>query len=239
MLVLASNSPRRRQLLALTGWTFDVRPVEIDESPWPGEAPPDYVLRLAQSKARAAAQLISPGQIILSADTTVADGMQILGKPENPSEAREMLLALRGRDHMVYTALAGYRAGTEQMQADLCGTRVWMRSYSDAEIAAYIASGDPFDKAGGYAIQNVPFHPVEKIEGCYGCVMGLSVCRAVQLLRAFNLTPQTDVVCECQLDLNIACAVYQHFTRQTLPSTLNQNLNEEPPDGSQIQGNRK
>jgi predicted house-cleaning NTP pyrophosphatase (Maf/HAM1 superfamily) len=99
---------------------------------------------------------------------------------------------------MVYTAIGVYDPHIERLLTDLCATRVWMRSYSDAELEAYIASGDPFDKAGGYAIQNPEFHPVERIEGCYDCVMGLALCSVVDTLRQFGLTPPLDVMCECQ-----------------------------------------
>lgn len=213
-LLLASNSPRRRQLLALTGWDFTVRPVDIDESSLPGEAPPDYVLRLAASKAHAAGQLAQPGQIILAADTTVADGLIILGKPKDPAQAREMLVNLRGRDHWVYTAIGVYDPQTGKLKTDLCATRVWMRAYSDQEIADYIASGDPFDKAGAYAIQHAAFHPVDRIEGCYACVVGLGVCRVVSTLREFNLFPPQNVTRECQSYLSHHCEVYRYLMRE-------------------------
>ena len=198
-LVLASNSPRRRRLLALTGWTFSVRPVDVDERPLPGEAPDGYVLRLAESKARAAGKDAVPGQVVLTADTTVADGAVILGKPADAAEARQMLRDLRGRTHTVYTAIAvlrnqisgtaaasgasiDYRAEPPHVLTNLCATQVWMRSTTDDEIENYIASGDPFDKAGAYAIQNPEFQPVEQIEGCYCCVVGLPVCAVVRAL---------------------------------------------------------
>ena len=210
-LLLASNSPRRRQLLSLTGWDFAVRPAEIDETPRAGEAPRDYVLRLAQEKARAAAHLAEAGQVILAADTTVADGLTILGKPAAPAEAFEMLAALRGRDHLTHTAMAVYDPAGDRLSAELCTTRVWMRAYTDEEIEAYIASGDPFDKAGAYAIQNAAFHPVERTEGCYGCVMGLALCQAVRMLRAFGLEPLSDVAHSCQAELGLDCAVYREL----------------------------
>lgn len=206
--VLASNSPRRRQLLALTGWPFVVQPVDIDESPQPGEPPRDYVLRLAESKARAASRLAQPGQVVLAADTTVADGSQILGKPEGADDARRMLRALRGRDHWVYTAIAAYRAVDGQLLTDVCETQVWMRAYTDAEIDAYVASGDPLDKAGAYAIQNEAFHPVARIDGCYACVVGLAICRVVPLLSALGFSAPNDVVSGCHSGLGDACSVF-------------------------------
>jgi MAF protein len=191
ILTLASNSPRRRQLLALTGWPFTVRPVDIDENPHPAEPPDRYVRRLAAGKARAAGRLGAPGEVILTADTTVADGSQILGKPEGAEEARAMLHSLKGRRHTVYTAIGALRVPDApsppvEPVTDLCATHVWMRDYTDEEIEAYIASGDPFDKAGGYAIQHPEFHPVARIEGCYACVVGLPVCHLIRLLQGFG-----------------------------------------------------
>jgi len=228
-LVLASNSPRRRQLLALTGWTFTVQPVNIDEQPLPGELPAAYVLRLAETKARAAAQHALPGQTVLAADTTVADGSAILGKPAGAGEARSMLRSLRGREHRVYTAIGVCRPGTpaalgtsitksaEQggVFTDVCATRVWMRDYTDEEIEAYIASGDPFDKAGAYAIQHQGFQPVARIKGCYSCVVGLPVCRVASALARFELVPMTDVTAACfaHLELDAPCPVYQALLR--------------------------
>lgn len=206
--LLASNSPRRKQLLALTGWQFTVQPVDIDESWRPGELPQDYVLRLAKSKAQAAASLAQPGQLVLAADTTVADGLAVLGKPASRDEARAMLGALRGRGHWVYTAIAALDPASGQMATDVCGTQVWMRAYSDAEMDAYIASGDPFDKAGAYAIQHQEFHPVERIEGCYACVVGLAICRVVNTLRVFGYSPLNDVTSGCQSGLGDACSVF-------------------------------
>lgn len=200
---LASNSPRRRQLLSLTGIPFTVHPVDIDERPLPGEAPSDYVLRLAQDKARAALGEARPGEIILTADTTVADGDRILGKPSDPAEAREMLLSLGGRAHAVFTAIGVSDSSTGRLLVDLCSTTVWMRAYTPVEIEDYIASGDPFDKAGAYAIQNQVFRPVERIEGCYACVMGLPVCHVLRALREFGLHSASDIANTCPQYLEI------------------------------------
>lgn len=213
-LLLASNSPRRRQILSLTGWSFAVQPVDIDESPRPGEMPSDYVLRLAGSKARAAGSFASTGQIVLAADTTVADGAQVLGKPADAQEAREMLRSLCGRKHCVYTAIGISSPRDESTYVDLCETQVWMRHYTDNEIDAYIASGDPFDKAGAYAIQNPDFHPVERIVGCYPGVVGLPLCRVVRGLAQFDLYPPVDLTGECpeHLEAGTPCLVYQQIT---------------------------
>lgn len=207
--------------MALTGWTFTVRAVDIDEQPLPGEPPREYVLRLAKSKALASAPLARPDEIILTADTTVADGMRILGKPENAAEAREMLRSLRGREHTVFTAIGVLgMPGTQvppagRLLTDICATRVWMRGYTDAEIEAYISSGDPFDKAGAYAIQNQTFQPVERIEGCYACVVGLPVCHVVRALAQFGLRPPADVTAACpeQIEEDTPCRVYEEILR--------------------------
>lgn len=217
-LVLASNSPRRRQLLALTGLPFITRPVEINEDPLQGEAPDQYVLRLAAGKARAAiqqAQKTGALELILTADTTVADGMEILGKPSGAEEARAMLRGLRGREHTVYTAIGVSEPYSGRIATDLCATRVWMRGYSDAEIEVYIASGDPFDKAGGYAIQHPGFHPVERIEGCYACVVGLPVCHVVRALADFGLRAPKDIslACPAMLDMHTPCPAVEQTLR--------------------------
>lgn len=214
-LILASNSPRRKELLALTGWQFTVQPADIDESVLPGEAPDAYVLRLAESKARAVGHLVQPGQIILAADTTVADGMEILGKPADADEAHTMLLNLRGRMHMVYTAIGVFDTRSSRMITDLCGTRVWMRNYSDEEIVKYIASGDPFDKAGGYAIQHPGFHPVERIEGCYACVVGLPLCHVVRAAEQFGMRANQNVADACPqtLQMDTPCPETERILR--------------------------
>ncbi len=178
-----------------------------------GEPSAAYVLRLARSKAHAAVGQSQTHEMILAADTTVADGDLILGKPSGPEEAREMLRSLRGRDHMVYTAIGVADPSSGRLETDLCAARVWMRDYSDEEVEAYIASGDPFDKAGGYAIQNLMFHPVERIEGCYACVVGLPVCQVARLLQDFGLQPDANIAADCSkhLALNAPCPVSQNI----------------------------
>lgn len=214
-LLLASNSPRRRQLLSLAGWTFNIRPADLDETPWVDELPPSYVLRLAESKARAASAFAQSGQIILAADTTVVDGDSILGKPADAGEAQKMLTRLRSRAHTVYTAICAYDPQTGRCLTDLCATQVWMRNYSDEELADYIASGDPFDKAGAYAIQNQSFHPVERISGCYPNVVGLPVCRVNHLLEQLGLAvSETDRAnCQAHLSLERPCSFYENVLR--------------------------
>jgi MAF protein len=208
VLTLASSSPRRRELLALGGWMFHVRPVEIDETPFPDEHPIDYVLRMALTKAHRAESRLKPGGVAISADTTVVDGDRILGKPGDPREAAEMLWQLRGREHKVHTAIAVVRAGEPTPLTDISTTRVPMREYSDEEIFAYIQSGDPFDKAGGYAIQNAQFNPVRELAGCYANVVGLPLCHLVRTLQKLHIEPGVDVPENCQRTLEYDCPVY-------------------------------
>jgi septum formation protein len=193
MLILASNSPRRRELLARLGWQASVRPADIDEDELPGETPADYVLRLAAEKCAVVARQVPPAALILAADTTVVLGegaaARILAKPADPAEARAMLTALRAGEHRVLTGVAAARGGAAAPLLDLVETRVTMRPYTDAEIDTYIASGDPFDKAGGYAIQHRAFHPVAALTGCYTNIVGLPLCRAVRLLRQLGAEP--------------------------------------------------
>jgi MAF protein len=208
MLILASNSPRRKELITLLGLPFRTCPVEIDESPQPGEAPRDYVLRLAESKARAAAALVPAEGLVVAADTTVADGMDILGKPASAQQAVEMLLRLRGHLHQVHTAVAIMRTADNTLRLDACATDVPMRDYRPEEIAAYVATGDPLDKAGAYAIQHAGFHPVEHLEGCYANVVGLPLCHLTRLLRRLGVEPQADVPAVCQASLKYDCPVF-------------------------------
>jgi len=180
--VLASGSPRRRELLAALGIEFVVIKSDIDETQRAGEDPYDYVRRLSIEKAHAVAARLDQPSLVLAADTVVilaadtigvTENGEILGKPEDAADARTMLCRLRGQDHVVCTALTLYDVSSATLRTELTRTIVTMRPYSDAEIDTYIATGDPFDKAGGYAIQHEGFHPVERIEGSYSNVVGL------------------------------------------------------------------
>lgn len=208
--MLASNSPRRRQLLALGGWEFSVQPADVDETPLPGETPREYVLRLAESKARAVSLHSPPSDtLILAADTTVADGPDLLGKPADAAEAEAMLRRLRGRTHIVFTALALLRLSDGALLSDCCATPVPMRAYTHEEMKAYIASGDPMDKAGAYAIQHPGFRPVESLSGCFANVMGLPLCHLVRALRRWQIHPAVDLPQACQAALNYDCPVFE------------------------------
>lgn len=207
VLVLASNSPRRRQLLALADWTFSVSVADVDESQHKNELPADYVLRLAETKARAVVSQAHTDQIILAADTAVVDGADILGKPKDMAEAVTMLTRLRGHTHQVYTGVALLRLSDGLLLKDLCITDVPMRGYSDEEIQAYVQTGDPLDKAGAYAIQHPHFHPVAEMIGCYASVMGLPMCHVVRMMRKLNTPPNVDVPMNCQILLEYKCPV--------------------------------
>ncbi len=212
-ITLASNSPRRRQLLGWLGIDFVSQPADIDESPLPGEAPRPYVLRLAEGKARTAALQQPAANLVLAADTIVADGSALLGKPAGAAGAREMLSALRGRVHQVHTALALLEPQSGRLQTELCSTDVPMREYSDGEMDAYIASGDPLDKAGAYAIQNAAFHPVEHFSGCYASVMGLPMCHLLRALRRQGDAPAVDVARICRENLKYDCPITEAVLR--------------------------
>lgn len=205
LLILASNSPRRRQLLALAGWEFKVSAADVDESQRPNESPADYVLRLAEAKARTVRA--DADQTVLAADTTVVDGQDILGKPQDAAEAIAMLKRLRGHTHQVYSGIALHRRRDGLLLKDLCITDVPMREYSDEEILAYVQTGDPLDKAGAYAIQHPEFHPVLSLEGCFASVMGLPMCRVILLMRKMNIQPDSDFFASCETLLEYQCPV--------------------------------
>jgi septum formation protein len=208
MLILGSNSPRRRQLLALTGLNFSVSAADVDENQYPNELPTDYVLRLAETKARATAVAeADANQIVLAADTAVVDGMDILGKPKDSADAIAMLKRLRGHTHQVYSGIAVLRLHDGLLLTDLCITNVPMRDYSDEEIKAYVQTGDPLDKAGAYGIQHPQFQPVTSLSGCYASVMGLPVCHVILLMRKMDIQSNTDFFLTCETLLEYQCPV--------------------------------
>ena len=181
-LILASASPRRKELLERLGVRFDVRPVEIAEDAGLSKDPQIVASRLARAKAEAA-RLADEQAPILAADTVVAFGGRIFGKPADAGEAREMLRTLRGRTHEVVSAVAVLPLGQRSLIARQPLTEVTMREYGDDEIEASIAHGYPLDKAGAYGIQDELLRPVERYEGCYCNVIGLSLWAAIEVLR--------------------------------------------------------
>jgi nucleoside triphosphate pyrophosphatase len=195
-IVLASASPRRRELLKLLGIEFISITTHADETPLQNESAPAMVERLARLKEEAA-QARAPGPLVIAADTdvelVVLGRAQILGKPRDAAEAREMLTALRNRAHSVYTGLVV--ADQESRDTEIVHSRVWMRAFSDAEMDAYIATGDPLDKAAGYAVQHQGFQPVARVEGCFANVMGLPLCRLYHALARHTDLPTPALEC--------------------------------------------
>jgi septum formation protein len=181
-LVLASASPRRRELLAALGMPFEVEPADIDETLLAGEGPGTAAARLARMKAEAVFRN-RPNAVVLGADTLVIVERQTLGKPADAEEAAAMLRALRGREHTVVTGVALVSSSTSPPVTATPETVVTMRSYTDAEIAASIAAQTPFDKAGGYAIQDTMFAPVATTSGCFCNVVGLPLWLVYRMLK--------------------------------------------------------
>lgn len=206
-LILASSSPRRSELLRLFNLPFEVFPADIVEVRKPDELPSDYVLRLARHKA--AAVVKENLGLVIAADTTVADGREVLEKPADPVDARRMLQQLRGRVHRVYSGIALIETRSGRAYDDVCCTDVPMRDYSDAEMEAYIATGDPLDKAGAYGIQHTGFHPVVDLQGCYASVMGLPLCHLLVGLRALDILVPGGLPQRCQEHINYSCPVYK------------------------------
>lgn len=174
--VLASGSPRRKDLLAQLGLKFTVTPANIDESLHPGEQPAGYVERLAKAKAAAV-----PGDIVLAADTTVAAGAEILGKPADAADARRMLGLLSGREHSVFTGIATKTASR------VVQTRVWFKRLTPAEIGWYVSTPEPYDKAGGYAVQGLAAAFIERLDGSPTNVIGLPLPETLELLARAGL----------------------------------------------------
>jgi septum formation protein len=213
-LLLASQSPRRRELLALLGLPFKVSAPHVTETLRTDESPTALAVRLSQAKARAAyfQSLSSPGPdraIIVACDTVVVHDGEALGKPHDAAEAISMLNRLRGRRHIVQSAITLLAQATDHVLTDVAETQVMMRSYTDAEVAAYVASRDPMDKAGAYAIQHSGFHPVVELQGCYANVMGLPLCHLTRCLHAWAIEPAHDAPTACQAHIGRACPVYK------------------------------
>jgi septum formation protein len=182
MLILASASPRRAQLLKAAGIRFETRAADVDESPLSGELPDAYVQRLAREKAEAVARTV-PGRLVLGADTTVVVDRHILGKPADPAEARAMLERLAGRPHEVLTGVA--LAGAGEPAVAVASTAVWFSPMTSEDIAWYLETGEWHDKAGAYGIQGKISRFVARVEGSYTNVVGLPVSLVCGLLMRY------------------------------------------------------
>lgn len=201
-LILGSQSPRRRELLERMGLEFRVLTAEIDETKYESEDPEASVRRICEAKALAVAQSLPPAgkaardpaaeseDLVLSADTIVVLEGKILGKPHSEDQAKAMLRSLSGREHQVFTAFTLYRPGAGTAPETHCEkTFVKFRALTEAEIAAYVATGEPMDKAGAYGIQGLGAMLVEGIRGDYFTVMGLPVCALAQALKRYGIDP--------------------------------------------------
>jgi septum formation protein len=180
MLVLASASPRRQELLRAAGIPFEVQPAHIPEDVLPGEHARNYAERLAQEKALAIAKH-RPHDVVLGADTVVVIESQILGKPRDAADAARMLRLLSGREHQVITGVCVVGSGQPRLASEI--TKVTMSEISEQEIADYVAGGEPTDKAGAYAIQGIASRWIPRIEGDYSNVVGLPIALVYRMLR--------------------------------------------------------
>lgn len=204
LFVLASGSARRRALLTALGLPFVTAAADVDESRLPGETPAELVRRLSASKAHAVATLF-PDAVIVGADTVVVLDDVVLGKPAGIAEAARMLHQLRSREHQVYSAVTALRPAKGLSATELSESRVWMRAYGDEQITAYIASGDPLDKAGAYAIQHPAFAPVERYIGCYAGIMGMPLCHLVRVLAALGVSAPLETAEACRSATGVRC----------------------------------
>jgi septum formation protein len=182
--ILASQSPRRRELLALIGITHEVRPADIDETYFPGEKPAAHAERLARGKCAVIAER-EPDALVIGSDTIVVVDGDVLGKPTDEADAARMLRRLSGRSHVVVTAVAVARRG--QIRSAVEEVNVTFHSLSDGDIAAYIATREPMDKAGAYGIQGFGATIVERVDGDYFAVMGLPLQLLVRVLRELGV----------------------------------------------------
>jgi len=205
-LILASGSPRRRQLLPLLGLPFVVKAVDVDERALDREPPTEMVLRLSQTKALAVKDTRSDG-LIVAADTVVVLDGKVMGKPTDPDDAVRMLRLLRGRSHVVYSGVSLWHPPRRRMVCQLAESLVWMRDYADAEIIEYVDSGDPLDKAGAYAIQHPKFDPVSWVDGCWLSVVGLPLCHLGRAMAKFGVVVPANVPGACQAFGQHECAI--------------------------------
>lgn len=211
-LILASGSQRRQQFLRELGLPHTVIVADIDETPLPDEHPAAMTCRLAEEKARAVALRLAEesgaqgvAALIVASDTTVALDNVIYGKPLDNADARRMLLDLRNRPHQVISAVSVLHLPDERQSTRVNTTTVFMRHYSEAEVDAYVASGDPLDKAGAYGIQARGFNPVSQLKGCYASVMGLPLADLTDLLREYGVTISASIPQVCGLYNTFAC----------------------------------
>jgi MAF protein len=211
-LILASGSPRRRQLLPLLGLPFVVKAVEVDERGLPHEPPTELALRVSQLKALSVKD-VRPDDLVVAADTVVVADGKVMGKPVDAEDAARMLRILRGRSHAVYSGVSVWHAPRRRMVCQLGESLVWMRDYTDEEIAQYVDSGDPMDKAGAYAIQHPEFNPVSWVDGCWLNVVGLPLCHLGRALAEFGVVVPANVPGACQAFGQHECTIHRTILR--------------------------
>ena len=188
--ILASASPRRRQLLASIGLDFDVKPSDVPEVHREGEAPEEYVARLSRDKANAVARE-HPSRWVIAADTTVFLGDQLLEKPADAADATRMLAAIAGQTHIVYTGVTLENVESDYRETRVSESEVRLLPLSAADIAWYVATGEPFDKAGAYAVHGIAAMFIDSIHGSYTNVVGLPLATLFQMLRRAGIDPLT------------------------------------------------
>ena len=210
-LILASSSPRRQELIPLLGLPWLVRVAHVDEESITDVDPAKNVIDTATLKAVEVSAKSTSNSLVIGADTTVALDGKMLNKPADEQGAKKMLISLRGRSHEVHTGITVIDTRSDRTIVDVCSVDVTMRDYSDAEIDDYIASGDPLDKAGSYAIQHPEFRPVEKVNGCYATVVGMPLCHLVRALRELGTTVTADVPAACQRHHSYDCPIYDQI----------------------------
>ena len=213
--ILASKSPRRRSLLRNLLDQFLVIDPNIEEMGFPDETPADHVWRIAKDKALRGGETIKQSDLsepwFISADTIVVLEDEVIGKPKSAEDAARILRKLRGRTHQVLSGIALYRPGEKDPQVEVVRSDVEMREYTDNEIQSYIASGDPLDKAGAYAIQNEDFDPAPNFLDCFANVMGLPLCHLAVLLKDNGHKCNDLVAQRCQESIQYQCPVYQRI----------------------------
>ncbi len=214
-ILLASASPRRRELIKLLGLPVETTSADIDETPLPHENAFDLAKRLSEAKAHKVFSEFSlqPSTltIILASDTVVSLDGKPINKPIDAADARSMLRHLRNRSHQVFTAITLLDVDHDRSITDVGVSDVPMRNYTDSEIEAYIASGDPFDKAGAYAIQHAGFHPVDRFSDCFANVMGLPLCHILRALNSWQIHIPNNVPVACQNHIHYQCPVFEEI----------------------------
>jgi len=217
-IILASQSPRRQELLRLMIEHFIVQSSDLEEIRRPQEPAADFVVRMAKEKAVAAGEALYERSdldlMVLAADTTVVDQGEILGKPANSTQAKFMLERLQGKEHQVLSGIAVFIPKEGRVETDLAQSAVRIRDLNQQEIDSYIASGDPLDKAGAYAIQNSDFQLVPQFQGCFANVMGLPLCHLQKLLAKAGFSTSNDLPERCQMTLDYSCPVYEEILNQ-------------------------